>query len=343
MPIPRLDLRWSRGPPRLVPAALPYITAKDCAMNLAPSTGPPAAPGLDPPGIRRAWLLATGLLAFALLPAAAGAAGRPSGSGATPPAKQHGRLLPVLPDGTPVEPSTDRAEFTESADVLEEGRWDWNVDLVGGATNRIGTLEASSLDYMHAELRRGLGNGLEFGARAESWTRTVADQGDLGQTLDESGYGRTVLTLRQRLAAGDSTRPAVAIGARVQLPGAASGPGTHEVEGGLFLPVSFPLGEDTRLGAMAEADLVSNVFDTGRHLEGASSIELSHDFGERVSARCEAVSVWYGETGRPWLGTLNAGISVDALPHVGVTLGGSGGWSAGTGQAGWYGRLSVHS
>jgi len=113
-------------------------------------------------------------------------------------------------------------------------------------------------------------------------------------------------------------------------------------EAGLFVPISFPLGKQTRLAAMAEGDVIPDAIDAGRHLEGVASLELSGDFTDRLSARCEAVSVWNGESGRPWSGSLNGGVSLDAFSHVGLTLGVSAGTSGGLGDLGCFGRLSVH-
>ena len=247
-------------------------------------------------------------------------------------------MLPTLPDGTPVEPATDRAETTESAEVLAGGTVDWEVDVVGGSADQLGDVRASSLEVAHAEVRRGFGDGLELDARAESWNQVVIGQG----TLRESGYGPTTLTLRQRVRADGESGPAVCAGLRVRLPGGANGPDTHVIEGGAFLPVSFPIGKQARLSAMVEGDVVADAFDPARHGEAVSSLELARDFGGRLSARCEAVGVWYGEPGRPWFGTVNAGISFDPLSHVGLTLGASGGLTGGTGDRGWFGRLSVH-
>jgi hypothetical protein len=268
---------------------------------------------------------------------------RPTGRpGSTGTQRGHGKLLPVLPNGTPVEPSTDRAEFTESAEILKGGEWDWNVDVVGGAVDRFSALQTKAIEWMHAEVRHGIGDGLELSARAESWDQVAVQQGTLGQTLQESGYGPTTLTVRQRLTAGGKARVASCVGVHVRLAGASDGPGTHVAEGGVFVPMSFPLGEDTHLGTTFEGDVVSDASDTGHHLEGVSSLELSHDVEDRLSLRCEAVSIWYSEAGRPWMGTVDAGLSVDVAPHVGITLGAAAGVRGGTTDLGGFGRLSVH-
>ena len=277
---------------------------------------------------------------MSLGPAACFAAGHGGGSG--PPGKGRGPVLPTLPDGTPVEPATDRAETTESAEVLDGGTSDWEVDVVGGSVDQIGDLRAGSLELVHAEVRRGIGDGFELGARAESWNHVVVEQGALRQSAPESGYGPTTITLRRRVGAGGDSAPAACAGFRVRLPGMASGPDTHVVEAGAFLPVSLPLGKQTRLAAMVEGDVVPDALDSGRHLEAVSSLELNREFGSRLSARCEAVGVWYSETGRPWAGTVNAGVSVDPLSHLGLTLGASGGLTGGASDLGWFGRLSVH-
>lgn len=294
---------------------------------------------------RRAFtcLLATWLClpaaAFALGPGGrGGSSGAGSGFG-----QSHGRLLPLLPDGTPVEPSTDRAEFTENADVLDAGRTDWEVNLAGGAVDRLSTLHSNTLELVHVEGRRGLGGGLEFGAQVEGWNRVAVQQGATQQRVEESGYGPTTLTLRERLVAGGDTATCVSLGAHVKLPGASDGPGTRVTEGGVFMPASFALGGSTHLGTTLAADVVSNALDAGHHLEGVASVELSHDFGDHLSARGEAVSVWYGETGRPWLGVLDAGVTVEPVAHVGLTLGVATGTRGGFSDVGGFGRVSVHS
>ena len=266
-----------------------------------------------------------------------GSHGRGPGS---PPS--HGPLLPLLPDGTPIEPSTYREETTESVETLDGGRWDWGVDLVGGSMDQVDRLRASSLEWVHFEARRGLGRGLEIGARAESWNQGMVQQGALKQSAQASGLGPTTLTLRQHLIGADASRPSAAAGLRIRLPGSLDGPGTSAMEGGVFFPVAFPLGESARMGMMLEGDVVPDAFDSGRHAEGVSSMELSRDLTDHFSGRIEAVGVWYGENGRPWLGVMDAGLSVDPAPHVGVTLGASGGVSGGTTELGWFGRLSVH-
>jgi hypothetical protein len=276
----------------------------------------------------------------ALAPALCDAAGR--GKSGSPPGKGRGPVFPTLPDGTPVEPSTYRVETTESADVLTDGSTDWEVDAVGGSVDRLEALQASSLEWVHAEVRRGVGAGVELSAQAETWNQVVVQQGALRQSVPQSGYGPTTLTLRQRLIGGGDSGPTSCLGFRVRLPGQANGPGTRVAEGGVFVPISFPLGKRARLAVMGEGDLVPNALDTGRHVQGIASLELSRDANEWLSFRSEAVSVWNGETGRPWTGSLNAGVSVDPLSHLELTLGAAAGWTATTGDVGCYGRLSVH-
>jgi len=255
---------------------------------------------------------------------------------------RHGPALPTLPDGTPVEPSTYRAETTESAEILGSGILDWELDLVGGSVDRIGALRASTLEWLQGEVRRGFGDGFELSARAESWNQTVVGQGASAQNVVESGTGTTTVTLRRRLRAGGISGPSACAGFHVRIPGAANGPGPRVVEAGLFVPISFPLGRQSRLAAMVEGDVIPDALDSGRHVEGISSLELTREIDGRLSARCEAVSVWNGDAGRPWLGTVNAGVSFDLLSHIGITMGASAGNSGGVNDLGGFGRLSVH-
>ena len=294
---------------------------------------------------RIASLLAAATLVLASLLASrpASAAGRPGDPvSGNPGSGAHGRLLPLQPNGIPIEPSTWREESTESTEILDEGRWNWEVNLVGGSWDRAEGLDSSTLEWAHAEARRGLGAGMEIGAAVESWDRGEVSEGGLAQSVRESGYGPTTLKLRRQLTAAGSTGPRACAGVRVQLPGSVEGPGAHVAEGGVFLPVTFPLDPSTQLGTTLEANVVSDALDAGRHLEGVSALELSHDFADRLSGRVEVVGVWYGEAGRPLLGVVDTGLSVDPVPHLGLAVGATGGLSGGTAEWGWFGRLSVH-
>ena len=271
-------------------------------------------------------------------------AGTPgSGRGSGNPGSGHqSALLPILPDGTPIEPGTWREESTESTEILDEGRWDWELNLVGVSSDRADGVDANAIDWAHAAVRRGLGDGLELGASIESWDRGDVQEGASAQHVIEAGYGSTSLDLRRRLTPAESTGPRACVGVRARLPGSPEGPGAHVAEGGAFLPVTLPLGPGTQLGAMLEGNVVPGALDSARHLEGVSSLELSHEFTDRVSGRAEVVGVWYGEAGRPVLGLADTGLSLDPLPHVGLTVGATAGLSGGITELGWFGRLSVH-
>jgi len=68
---------------------------------------------------------------------------------------------------------------------------------------------------------------------------------------------------------------------------------------------------------------------------------VSHDFWDPLSGWIEAVSVSSGGD-RPWLGVLNAGFSLEAVPHIGLMLGASGGIGGGATDVGLFGRVNVH-
>jgi hypothetical protein len=299
---------------------------------------------------RLARTIATLAIVAVLTSSRAFAAGQGSGPPASTPGSgksgsnsgHKGALLPILPDGTPIEPGTWREETTESTEILDEGRWDWELNLVGVSSDHADGLVSNETDWAHAELRRGLGNGTEMGVSVESWDRGDVQQGTLAQHVIAAGYGSTSLDLRRALTAPESTGPRACLGLRARIPGSPESPGAHVTEFGAFLPVTFTLGPSTHLGAMLEANVVPGVLDASSHPEGVSSLELSHDFTERLSGRTEVVGVWYGEPGRPILSLVDTGVSVEPVPHMGFTFGATAGMSGGTAELGWFGRLSVH-
>jgi len=269
------------------------------------------------------------------------AAPKPRGGGTTPPGRGNGRLLPVLDNGNPREPSADRAESTDSPDGPDSTGWDWDVTTMEGSLTRIGLQHAYSAEWMHAEVRHDLGNSLVAGVSVESWSTTSVQQAPLGQSVRESGIGPTTVRLTRGLAGVGEGHFAMAVSSFVRVPGARAGPGPRTVEAGVSLPLEVPLGENTRLGAMVASNLVPNAISDGRHLEGVASLAVSHDFWDPLSGWIEAVSVSSGGD-RPWLGVLNAGFSLEAVPHIGLMLGASGGIGGGTTDVGLFGRVNVH-
>jgi len=306
-----------------------------------------STPPRSSPAIAIHFVIAAVALAVLLAgsPAFAQGRGGPPGTGpgsGNPHSATHGHLLPLLPDGTPIEPCTWREESTESTEILDEGRWSWELNLVGGSWDRAQGMDSNALDWLHAEVQRGLGRGLQAGVTVESWERDDVREEGIVQGVQESGYGPTTLDLRQRLTSEDTPGPRACVGVRVRLPGSPEGPGAHVAEGGAFLPATFPLGRSTTFGTTLEANIVADALDSGQHVEGVSSMELSREFTDRLAAHAEVVGVWYGEAGRPLLGVVDAGFSMDPVQHLSLTLGAAGGLSGGTIERGWFGRLSVH-
>ncbi len=268
----------------------------------------------------------------------------PHAGGGTPAPRGQGRLVPVLPNGVLREPSTDREELTDDPYVLDEGDWDWDLSLVGGSADQIeGNLQARSLEVMHAEIRRGLGHGLEADVLLEPWNVDRVEQGVDAVPVEERGFGPTTLRLRQRLAGAGEGHAALTVSAWGRLPGAPNGPGSRVAEAGAALPWAVPLGKQTTLGGTFEADWVANALDSGHHADGVASLALTQQMGPRLSGWIEGGSVWSREAHRRWLAVVDGGFTWEVVPHFGVTLGVSGGQGGGVTDAGLFGRISVHS
>lgn len=285
------------------------------------------------------------LLIAALPSAPARAAGPPPGHGhrpTNPGQPGRGELLPLLPDGSPATPSTYFTEATEHADVLDPGDWEWDVSILSASADWLDSKPSQSLEWMHADVRRGMGHGLELAARAETWDHASVSQDSVNSMLEESGFGATTLYLRRGLIE-DQGAATSCVGLLLRIPGSAGSPSTHAVEGGAFVPLWLRLNERSRLGMMLKAEWVGGVFDTSHHLEEIASVEWDRQLSERLAVRGEAVSVWFGEQDRPWLGVLDAGLSIEPLPHFGLMLGATSGTSGGVSDAGAFGRVSIHS
>jgi hypothetical protein len=288
------------------------------------------------------------LFAFALLSCAesAAAAGHKPhlGPGGTPPPRGLGHLLPILADGDIREPSTDRAEATDDPDVLDAGDWDWDVSLASASADDIAGANTASFEVMNIDLSRGVAGGFGLGVRFEPWSTGQVEQGAAQTRIKASGLGPTTLSLRHGLfGGGDSSHVGLAISGWGRLPGQPDGPDTQSGEAGLSLPFAVRLDSKTKLGVMVEGDWAADAFDQSHHVDAVASIALKRQAARHLSTWIETVSVWSGEAGRPWLGVVDGGTTLDVMGHLGLTLGACGGLGGGVGDVGVFGRIGVHS
>ena len=113
----------------------------------------------------------------------------------------------------------------------------------------------------------------------------------------------------------------------VKFPTNEDGLGNNSVEGGMILPlaVALPWGWDA--GLMTQWDVVRDASGGDYHPEFVHTVTFGHAIAGQLSGYIEFFSLVTAEEGRPWIGTvdigvtygLTPGIQLDAGVNVGVT------------------------
>ena len=105
---------------------------------------------------------------------------------------------------------------------------------------------------------------------------------EAGQRGSLSGIGDVVVRYKHRLS-GDGAAVQVAVVPFVKFPTARRGIGNRKVEGGLAIPVSFPLSGSVAMTFGPELDLVADATGGGRHLALVNLVNLSTPVAPRLT------------------------------------------------------------
>jgi hypothetical protein len=279
---------------------------------------------------------------FAVLPLAAAHAARHYPPG-TPAPRGTGRVIPVLEDGTIREPCIDRAESIDAPDSLAAGRATWEATLVGGSTNRLGTLDQQSVEVGGVGASLGLPGDAIVSARSDAWERTRLDAAGGAGSIEASGFGATTFALKKAFRPRGAPGTTVGLGALVRVAGSADGPGPNQGEWGASLVLDHAFGERTHVAAGVAPARVGDTADSGHHFETSTGLALREEIADPLSLWIEALSVTSDEASRPWLGVLDGGVRLEAWSHVDLTVGVAAGRGGGRTDRGAFARLGVHS
>jgi hypothetical protein len=260
-----------------------------------------------------------------------------------PPSRGTGRIIPVLEDGTIREPCIDRAESIDTPDSLATWRATWEATLVGGSTNRLGTIDQQSAEAGGAGASLGLPGDAIVSARTDAWERTRLDAAGGAGSIDASGFGATTLALKKAFRPRGAPGTTIGLGTLVRIAGSADGPGPNQSEWAASLIVDHAFGERTHVAAGVIPARVGDTADSGHHMETSTGLAVHEDIADPLSLWIEALSVSSDEAQRPWLGVLDGGVRLEAWSHVDLTVGAAAGRGSGRTDRGVFARLGVHS
>ncbi len=183
--------------------------------------------------------------------------------------------------------STDRPTKSNSPITVDAGHFQYESDLfnythsnAGGATTRL-------YEAFDPVVKLGLTNkvDLELQFTGYNWLSETAG----GQTLHASGVGDLVLRVKFNLI-GNEGGIAAAIIPYVKFPTAREPIGNETVDGGIIVPISFPLPYDFTLLVEPEVDVLRNATNGGHHFNYTQLLNISHPLGKELTLYGEVYS-----------------------------------------------------
>ncbi len=253
-----------------------------------------------------------------------------------------GAILAVLPDGSLRELCTAFTEVTESPFTLDDGHGAWSLDAAAVSWAKLDTIRSRGVDAGGISYTRGLPGRWDVEASVATWSDLGLTTGPVNGEVRPSGFGGGALKVRHNFFGVDSAGAALGAVATLWVPGASTSPRSTDFEGALALPASLSAPLDFTLSAMVEGAVVTNAASAGHHARWIESLKHEHDLAPALTGWVEGVSAWDREPGRPWLGSVNGGVSADLWGHVAFDVGVAAGWSAGTTDRGLFTALGVH-
>ncbi len=242
---------------------------------------------------------------------------------AAPPDKDDYTLFDPTPDSQLRAFSTDRPTKSNVPVTVDAGQIQYETDLVnythatsGGAASRLTT----AFDPV---VKLGVTNSIdlevEFGGY--NWL-DVSHSAPGGAVQPARGVGDLTLRAKVNLF-GNEAGVAMALIPYVKIPTAAQGIGDGHTDGGLIVPVSFPLPLDFTLLVVPEVDVLTNAADSGHHFNFVQLVNVSRPVGKAFTLLGELYSALGTDARRPAVYTFDIAVVYALTPDLELDLGGN--------------------
>jgi hypothetical protein len=234
------------------------------------------------------------------------------------PTQSDASLFNPVPNAAMRSFTTDRPTKSNLPNTVDAGHFQYESDLVnythvnaGGATTRI----EEAFDPV---LKVGLTNNIDLELQFTGYNWYSQSSG--GHTVQVNGVGDVLLRTKINLF-GNNDGPAAAIIPYVKLPTARQPMGNEATDGGVILPVSYPLPYDFTLLVMPEVDALRNATNGGHHFNYAQLLNVSHPIGKDVTVYGEIYSALGTDKGTPPVYTFDTAVSWDVRDNLQLDLG----------------------
>lgn len=227
------------------------------------------------------------------------------------------------------EMSTDRPDQTESANTVDAGHFQVELDLVGAVfdRDRSGGGDVQTTGWGTAlNLKAGLLNNVDLQLVLDPYATTREKDYQTGTTDTRSGFGDFQTRVKINLWGNEGGRTAMAVMPFLKWPLPESSLRNGKTEGGIIVPWAIALPTGWGLGGITEFDFVSDD-GGGRDTEYFNTIALSRNIAGNLGAYIEFAALVSPDNGNAWQGQvdlgftygLNENLQLDCGCNFGVT------------------------
>lgn len=214
---------------------------------------------------------------------------------------------------------TDRPDKTESAYTVDAGHFQHETDLLNYVQDSAEGSTSSTLLVAAPNLKIGLTNSTDLQVVAQS---SVYDKSS-NPNEKRSGYGDTIIRLKQNIWGNDGGDTALAMMPYIKLPTNYKDLGNDKVEGGLIVPIALNYFEDYGIGAMTQIDYLREDDDTNNYFQFVNSLTVGTDLTESLGGYSEIWTAASNQAG--FQVTLDFGLTYsiceNSIIDVGVNIG----------------------
>ncbi|MFM2082916.1 MAG: hypothetical protein RL380_1607 [Verrucomicrobiota bacterium] len=229
------------------------------------------------------------------------------------------------------ELSTDRPDKTESPYTVDTGHFQLESDLLnftrdhsrgGGGDTVTETWSFATLNF-----KAGLRDDVDLQLVLAPYSRSRTEDRTAGTVQRAHGFGDVTVRVKKNLWGNEGGRTAFAVMPFMKFPTSEAGLGNAAVEGGLIFPLAVELPRGWGMGLMTELDWLQDDDGAGRHPACINSVTFNHRLTEKLAGYVEFFSEVSAESGAPWVGTVDFGLTygltknlqLDAGVNLGVT------------------------
>lgn len=202
--------------------------------------------------------------------------------------------------------STDRPDTTESAYTVDAGHYQFEWEALSAGRDKNSGVRTETWSGS-LNLKAGLSDNVDLQLVLEPYTYEQTSANGRSETAE--GFNDTELRLKVNMWGNDCGDTAFAIMPFVRFPTHTSEFGDDgKMEGGIILPLAFPLPGGWEPAFMLEFDAVRNEDNDGYVLEAVQSITFGHDIHGPLGGFLEFVNIENNEGGVGNEAYFNAGL-----------------------------------